>query len=132
MDSESAGRVVHRFYHAMGEANFDVAEHCFAPDALWHLPGTSSIAGDYRGWVQIRDGFLGQLGPLSGGTFRAELLDVAVGEHFVVAIQRATATYRGRTLDITGCQLMRVDGGVIHEVRGHYSDQTALDVFWAG
>jgi len=70
------------------------------------------------------------VGPLSGGTFRAELLDVAVGEHFVVAIQRATASYQGRTLDITGCQLMRVRDGVIQGVRGHYSEQTALDAFW--
>jgi len=132
MDSESAGGVVHRFYQALGEADFDAAEQCFAADALWHLPGSSPIAGDHRGWVQIRDDFLRKIGPLSGGTFRAELLDVAVGEHFVVAIQRATASYQGRTLDITGCQLMRVRDGVIQEVRGHYSDQTALDAFWVG
>jgi hypothetical protein len=29
-----------------------------------------------------------------------------------------------------GCQLMRVAEGRIAEVRGHYSDQHALDAFW--
>ena len=124
--------VVRRFYQAVADVDFDVAERCFAPDALWHLPGRSPIAGDHRGWAQIRDDFLSKLGPLSGGTFRAELLDVAVGDTYVVAVQRATASRGERTLDITGCQLIRVSNGVIDNVRGHYSDQSALDAFWAG
>jgi ketosteroid isomerase-like protein len=114
----------------VADVDFDVAECCLAPDALWHLPGRSPIAGDHRGWAQIRDDFLAKLGPLSGGTFRAELLDVAVGDTYVVAVQRATPSRGERTLDITGCQLIRVRNGVIHNVRGHHSDQTALDAFW--
>jgi ketosteroid isomerase-like protein len=79
--------------------------------------------------VTARD-FLAKLGPLSGHTFRAELIDVAVGQEFIVAVQHATAAYQGRHLDITGCQLIRVAEGRITEVRGHYSDQQALDAFW--
>ncbi len=59
-----------------------------------------------------------------------ELLDVAVGQEFIVAVQHATASCGGRRLDITGCQLMRLEQGRILEVRGHYSDQEALDAFW--
>ena len=88
------------------------------------------IAGDHHGWPAIRDDFLAKLGPLSGHTFRAELLDVAVGQEFIVAVQHATASGRGRRLDITGCQLMRLERSRIMEVRGHYSDQEALDAFW--
>ena len=81
-------------------------------------------------WPAIRDDFLAKLGPLSGHTFRAELLDVAAGQEFIVAVQHATASYQGRRLDITGCQLMRLEYGRIAEVLGHYSDQDALDAFW--
>jgi hypothetical protein len=49
--------------------------------------------GDHQDWPAIRDDFLAKLGPLSGRTFRAELLDVAVGNEFIVAVQRATASY---------------------------------------
>jgi len=122
--------VVRRFYAAVAARDLGTAEACFAPDATWHVPGNSPIAGDHSGWPAIRDGFLARLGPLSGGTFRAELLDVAIGQSYVVAVQHATATYQGRHLDVTGCQLMRVAGGRVTEVRGHYSDQTALDAFW--
>lgn len=127
---EEAEAVVRRFYAALSAGDFLAVEECFAPDAVWHLPGSSLIAGDHRGWVQIRDNFLTRIGPLSGGTIRAELLDVAVGESYVVAIQHATASHQGRTLDVTGCQLMAINGGVIRSVRGHYSDEAALDAFW--
>jgi len=121
---------VRRFYRALAERDFATSESCFTPDAVWHLPGKSAIAGDHYGWPAIRDDFLARLGPLSGGTFRAELLDVAVGNEFIVAVQHATASYQGRHLDVTGCQLIRIDQGRIAEVRGHYSDQDALDAFW--
>jgi ketosteroid isomerase-like protein len=122
--------VVRRLYQAVNDRDLVAAERCFAPDALWHLPGHSPIAGDHRGWAQIRDGFMAKLGPLSGGTFRAELVDVAVGQRFVVAVQHATASLGGRSLDVTACQLISLRNGLILEVRGHYSDQTALDGFW--
>ncbi len=71
-----------------------------------------------------------KLARLSGGTFRADLLDVAVGEHYLIALQHATAGHRGRRLDVTACQLIRVEQGQIVEMHGHYSDQYALDDFW--
>lgn len=127
---DAAVDVVRRLYEAVAERDLAKAESCFAPDALWHLPGHGPIAGDHVGWAAIRDGFLAKLGPLSGGTFKAELLDVAVGSRYIVAVQHATGNVAGRVLDITGCQLMHVEGGLIREVRGHYSDQGQLDAFW--
>lgn len=122
--------VVRRFYAALAAGNLDAAQGCFAKDAVWHLPGKSPIAGEHLGWEAIRDEFLLKLGPLSDGTFRAELIDVAVGERYVVAVQHATAHARGKSLDITACQLMRIEDGLIKEVHGHYSDEVALDAFW--
>jgi ketosteroid isomerase-like protein len=130
MPSTSDVDVVRRLYQAINDRDLAAAGRCFAPDALWHLPGDSPIAGDHRGWAQIRDNFMGKLGPMSGNTFRAELVDVAVGLRFVVAVQHATAAYDGKSLDITACQLITVRDGLIREVRGHYSDQKALDAFW--
>jgi len=96
----------------------------------WHLPGTSRIAGTHRGWPAIRDDFLSKLRSLSGGTFRAEVLDLAVGAKYIVVVGKGLAQHAGRRLDVTVCQLMRVQEGKIVEVRGHYSDQAALDAFF--
>jgi ketosteroid isomerase-like protein len=122
--------VVRRLYAAVNGRDMAAAAACFTPDARWTLPGRSPIAGTHVGWDQIYDRFLAKLAPLSGGTFRAELLDVTLGERFVVAVQHATAALDGRTLDVTGCQLMEITDGRISRVRGHYSDQEALDSFW--
>lgn len=121
---------VRRLYDAVASGVLDAASQCFTPDAVWHLPGQSVISGDHVGWAAIRDDFLRKLGPLSGGTFRAELLDVAVGDRYVVAVQHATGDFEGRVLDVTGCQLITLTDGLIAEVQGHYSDQTQLDAFW--
>ena len=128
---DERAEVVRRFYRAAAERDFEAAGQCFAEDALWVLPGRSALAGEHRGWAAIHGDFLGKLHPLSGGTFKVELTDVAVGEEFVVAVQHATAAHAGKILDLTGCQLMRVEDGKITEVRGHYSDQYGLDDFWS-
>jgi ketosteroid isomerase-like protein len=123
--------VVRRLYQAVAERDLDAALDCFSEDAVWVLPGRSAIAGEHRGRAAIRDDFLSKVGPLSGGTFKAGLVEVAVGDAHVVAVQHATAEFRGKVLDITACQLIRVADGKIVEIRGHYSDQYALDDFWS-
>jgi len=122
--------VVRRLYAAIRDGDMTAAGSCFTPDVRWTLPGRSPIAGTHVGWEQIRDRFLAKLSPLSGGTFRVELLDVTVGDRYVVAVQHATAALDGRTLDVTACQLIEIRDGRIARVHGHYSDQEALDAFW--
>lgn len=128
--SENDVATVRRFYAAFASRDFETMQACFTPDAVWHLPGRGAIAGDHQGWDAIRDDFLTRVGPLSGGTLRAELIDVAAGSDYVVAVQHPTADHDGRHLDVTACQLIRMRGGRIADVRGHYSDQYAFDAFW--
>ena len=128
--TEADVATVRRFYAAFPERDYDTMEACFTPDAVWHLPGRTAIAGDHEGWQAIHDNFLAKTGPLSGGTLRAGLVDVAAGTHHIVAIQHATAEHNGRRLDVTGCQLIQMRNGRIAEVTGHYSDQYAFDAFW--
>jgi uncharacterized protein len=128
--SEDDVATVRRFYSAFPDRDYETMEACFAPEAVWHLPGRNAISGDHRGWASIRADFLEKTGPLSGGSLRAGLLDVAAGADHIVAIQHATAEHDGRRLDVTGCQLIRMENGRIAEVRGHYSDQYAFDAFW--
>jgi ketosteroid isomerase-like protein len=122
---------VRKFYSALASQDWDAAESCFTPDAVWHIPGRSPIAGDHRGWDAILRDFLTKLGALSGHSFRAELVDTLVGSKVVAAFQHATADRDGKHLDLTACQVMTFRDGRIAEVRGHYSDQYALDHFWS-
>jgi uncharacterized protein len=121
---------VRRLYAAVAAGDLPAIAACFHEEAVWHLPGTNPLSGTHRGWSAIRDDLLAKQGPLSGGTFRARLLDLAVGSEYIVAVVHATAHYAGRRLDLTVCQLMRVHDGKIIEIRGHYADDAALNALW--
>lgn len=122
--------VVRRFYATFSAGDLDAAAACFADDAVWTIPGRSSIAGPHQGREAIQREVLEQLGRISRGTFRVELLDVTVGHEYVVAIQHATGRRDQQVLDVTACQLITLADGKIATMRGYYSDQDALDAFW--
>jgi ketosteroid isomerase-like protein len=122
---------VRKMYDAFGRRDWQAAGECFTADTVWHFPGRSILSGDYKGWDSILSGFFGRLGPLSGGTFRAELVDVLVGDNVAAAFQHATGRRNGKRLDVTVCQVMRFRDGLIADVRGHYSDLYHLDDFWS-
>jgi ketosteroid isomerase-like protein len=123
-------KVVRRLYDTFARGDMETAKSCFVRDAVWHLPGRSPIAGDHQG-VDAIIRFFGKLKELSGGTFKAELTDVVANDRYAVALQHATGTRGTKRLDVTACQVMRIQDGKILEVRGYYSDQYALDDFWS-
>jgi ketosteroid isomerase-like protein len=122
-------KVIRLLYDAFARGDMKTTKSCFAHDATWHLPGRSPIAGDHQGVAGIFR-FFGKLRELSGGTFKAELVDVLANDRHAVALQHATARRGTKRLDVTACQVMRIQDGKILEVRGYYSDQYALDDFW--
>jgi ketosteroid isomerase-like protein len=130
MPTETDVATVRRIYAALAAQDLATVAECFHPDAVWHIPGSNALSGTHHGWPAIRGEIFARQGPLSDGTFRARLLDLAVGGEFVVAVVHATAQRGDHRLDQTVCQLMRVEDGKIREIRGHYADTTALDAFW--
>jgi len=122
--------VVRRAYAALASGDMDELGECFARDAVWHEPGHNVYSGDRVGWPDIRDEFFALLGPLSRGAFRAELVDIAIGQKYVVAIHRARGEYNGRILDTLTFEVARVARGQIQEVWANYADQAQVDAFW--
>lgn len=122
--------VVRRVYAALETGDMDALEQCFARDAVWHEPGHNVYSGDRVGWPEIRDEVFALVGPLSRGAFRAELVDIAVGQEYVVAIHRGHGEYDGRTLNSTSFQVARVARGRIQEVWSNYANQAEVDSFW--
>jgi uncharacterized protein len=97
---------------------------------VWRVPGSSPMAGTYRGRHAIFD-FLRLTARLTDGTYRANLrYVVGDGEH-VVAVYRATGRRDSRELDIDQLLLFRYRGEVWDEVLAVPTDQYAFDAFWA-
>ena len=124
------GLVVRRAYAALATGDMDELEQCFARDAVWHEPGNNVYSGDWVGWPEIRE-LLAILQPLSRGAFRAELLDIAVGQDYVLAVHRGQGEHNGRVLDSISFVVCRVAGGRIQEVWSNYAVQAEVDAFWS-
>ena len=122
--------VIRRAYAALEARDMDELEQCFTRDAVWHEPGHNVYSGDRVGWPEIRDEVLALVGPLSRGAFRAELVDIAVGEEYLVAIHHGHGEYNGRTMNSTSFQVFRMARGRIQEVWSNYANQAEVDAFW--
>ena len=123
--------VVRRVYAAFATGDLEELEQCFARDAVWHEPGNNIYSGDRMGWPEIRDEVFALLGPLSRGAFRAELVDIAVGQEYVLAVHQGQGEHNGRILDSLSFQVFRVVRGRIQEVWSNYANQAEVDAFWS-
>lgn len=64
-------------------------------NVVWHEPGRSSLAGDYKSREAVV-GFLLQLRERSGGSFKIEVLDILTEPERVVVLQRKMRRGRER------------------------------------
>jgi ketosteroid isomerase-like protein len=131
MGAEENVAVMKRAYEAFNTADMDTLVEVFDDDAVWHLPGESSMARDYQG----RDALLayfGQLGQRTDGTFRAELERfMSDDDNRVVGFQRSTADRDGEHLDVGCCIVFQLKDGRIVDGREHFEDLYAWDKFWS-
>ena len=123
--------LVRRIMEAFADKEGFALRNAFAEDAVWHVPGSSAMAGDYRGRDEIVT-FLRRTAELTGGTHRVELLWVVADDEHTVAVYRARGHREaGRRLDIEQALLIELRDRLWARVRAQPLDQTAFDAFWA-
>lgn len=132
--STAAGKnaaLVRRGYAAFNAADIDTLAKLFDESASWHTPGRSSIAGNRKGHEAIFTQF-GRYGGETGGTFKADLLDVMESDTGrVVAIHRNTAMRNGKPLDVVCCIVFDLKDGRVVAGKEHFYDLHAWDQFWS-
>jgi uncharacterized protein len=121
--------VIRRAYQDFESGDLDLLGVVMGPDVVWHEPGRSSLAGDYKGPEAVL-GFLGQLKERSGGTFKIEVVDVLSEPERAVVLQRETAQRNGKTLDVVVAVDFEIHHGRITEVTVYQADSYRFDEFW--
>jgi uncharacterized protein len=121
--------VVRRGYGAFSRGDMQALRELFDPDIVWHTPGRSQLAGDYRG-VDAVLGFFGRTMELTGGTFRVEVHDVVANDEHVVGLHAVTAERDGKTLLDNNTLVCHVRDGRTSEVWQFWTDQYAADAFF--
>jgi uncharacterized protein len=121
--------VVRRGYDAFSRGDMQALRELFDPDVVWHSPGRSQLAGDYRG-VDAVLGFFGRTMELTGGTFRVEVHDVVANDEHVVGLHAVTAEREGKRLQDSNTLVVHVRDGRTSEVWQFWADQYAADAFF--
>jgi len=120
---------IRKAYQDFESGDLDLLGVVMDQNVVWHEPGRSSLAGDYKGPEAVL-GFLGQLRARSGGTFKIEILDVISEPGRAVVFQRETATRDGKDLDVIAAVDFEIHHGKITEVTVYQADTYHFDEFW--
>jgi hypothetical protein len=121
--------VVERAFNAFGRDALTVAR-TIAEDAVWRVPGSSAMSGEYRGRDAILK-FLRQTMVLTDGTYRIELRYVVADDEHAVAVYRARGERGERAIDIEQALFCVVREGQLVDVTAVPFDAAAFDAFWS-
>ena len=129
MAEDAYAALVRRAYQDFESGDLDLLRVVMAKDVIWHEPGRSPVAGDYKGPEAVL-AFLAELKERSGGTFRIEVLDVLSEAERAVVFQRETAMRKDKVLD----EIVVIDFEIHHEkiteVTVYHADAYQFDEFW--
>jgi len=118
-----------RLVEAFGSGDNATVQELIAEDAVWHVPGRSSVAGTYSGHAAIF-GFFGKVMAISGGTFHTDHQDTLASETHGMSWDRATAQREGASLSTPIALLTRIQEGRLVEAWDLVFDQPAWDAFF--
>ncbi len=113
-------------YKAFAEGDMEALAEIISEAAVWHIPGKSPLAGDYKGRDAIF-GYFAKLMEVTGGTFKAELVHALGDDSFAVALQRSTATAQGRAYTGTDVLVDRIENGSAVETWVYLENQDLFD-----
>lgn len=123
--------LVRRGYAAFNTGDVDTLREVLSADVAQHVPGSSRLAGAYKG-IDAVLGYYGKLAELTDGTFRADLVDVyGDGHGHVTAVHQITATRNGTTMITRGAILFTFLGDKATDLAEMHADLPADDAFWA-
>jgi ketosteroid isomerase-like protein len=123
--------LVRRGYVAFNSGDFDTLRSILAHDVVQHVPGTSQVAGAYKG-IDAVLAYYGKLAEVTGGQFRADLIDVfGDGQGHVTALHQVTATRDGVTRVSRGTILFTFLGDRATDLLEMHADLPGDDAFFA-
>jgi len=129
-EADTNEAVVRRIFDAFARKDGFPLRDLFARDAVWTVPGSSAMAGVYRGRDEIFR-FLARLPKETDGTYGSRLIDVLASGARAAALYRASGTRRGRSLDLDQVLLFKLEDALVVEVLALPSDPVTFDEFWA-
>ena len=130
MAEHANAKLIRRGHESFAKGDLEALREWMADDVVWHEPGRSPLAGDYKGPEGVIE-LLRKLRDRSDGTFTAELVDVLANSERAVAVKEETARRGDRELDMASAVEFEIHRGKITEVTVYHSDTYHFDDFWS-
>jgi ketosteroid isomerase-like protein len=130
MTGQDNAEIIRAGYEAFAKGDIPAVVAIWADDIVWHVPGRSPLAGDYRGAQEVL-GFFAQLQERSEGSFRLELHDVTASDDHVVALVDELGHRGDKSLNGFGAHVWHLRDGKATEFWGMSADAYAQDEFWS-
>ena len=112
-----------------GGADTDVVARHLAPDVVWHVPGTSAIAGTHSGRAAVVDYFTRRRA-IAGGAMRIEPRGRMVSDDVVVQLADGVVTVEGEVRRWRTAGVYRMRGHEVAEAWLVPFDSAAFDAIW--
>ena len=126
---DRAMQLVRSGYDAFNSGDIATLMELFAADVVQHVPGDGPLAGTYKGPEAVL-GYYGKLAEMTGGTFRAHLVDVhGDGLGHVMALHQTKGERNGVTRVASGSILFSFVGDKVHDLLELHGDLPADDAF---
>jgi len=131
---DAAIEVIERLHAAQarlyGDGDPGPVQELLTDDIVWVVPGSSSIAGTYRGRNEVLDYMIARR-VVADGTFRMHRGDVLTGDgDSVAALTDGTALIGGVERRWSTVGLYRLHGDRVAECRLMPFDQAEFDEIW--
>lgn len=124
-----AAKVAIELFHS---GKVEMMRQMMADDVVWKVPHKNPLAADIVGVDNVL-AFFRRVQDETGGTFAAEVLEIAANDNAVFCLMRVRAKRLGRTLDqkVINVWKLRPEDGKVVERELFMEDQPASDEFWA-
>lgn len=116
---------------AQTRGDFVAFMNAYTDDVVVHMPGKSSISGDYKGKDQFFSDFFGTLMSLTGGQIAVKPHDILGNADHAIGVYTWTATRGDRRLEWRQVNVYHVRDGQLVEIWQHPFDFQRWNEFWS-
>ena len=117
-------------YDAFAKGDLPALRELLTEDVVWHVPGHTSLAGDYEGIDDVLVFFV-RVMEVTNGSFRVEPLTLLADDGYGQAPVSITAHRGDRHLDVMNLQVSRLRDCRVAEFWDTTTDPDATEAFYA-
>jgi hypothetical protein len=122
--------LIRKGYAAFVNRDIESLREFLHPDVIWHVAGSSPLAGIYKGHDELLPIF-GLIDKMTDATFNVSAREMLPSDDHVVVLTRITAKRDDHVLDLDGVAVFKIVDGRAAEVWNFAEQQGDVDEFFA-